>query len=104
MGLRSFLSRRESLLETPGEDGAGGEWKSVKEKSALPRCSSSWGWLRFLIASSGLPGSGREQGWGRGSRPVPSWRCRARVPAPLWGEEGSGRRNLGFLAWFVAPA
>lgn len=30
MGLRSFLSRRESLLETPGEDGAGGEWRSVR--------------------------------------------------------------------------
>lgn len=38
MGLRSFLSRRESLLETPGEDGAGGKWRSVR---AALRCLSA---------------------------------------------------------------
>lgn len=45
--------------------------------------------------------------------PVPSWPCRVRgsighrwahVPAPLRGEEGSGRRNLHLLAWFAAAA
>lgn len=45
MGLRSFLSRRESLLETPGGRQSRGGMRKCQRKNALPCCSSSGGGL-----------------------------------------------------------
>lgn len=51
MGLRSFLSRRESLLETLGGRRSRGGMKKCQRKNPLPRCSSSVGFsLAFSLS------------------------------------------------------